>query len=72
MQLTYIFGKLNNMYPTKYGMNTIHNLLTGHSKEFGYIGSYRKKLIKIYSAKIYLKVLCVTIFHEELFVIQLH
>ena len=34
--------------PTEYGMNRIHNLSTGHTKEFGYISDCSWKLLKIH------------------------
>ena len=46
MKLKCIFALLKTMKPTEYGMNTIHDLSTGHTKEFLYICDYGWKLLE--------------------------
>ena len=35
-------------YQKEYGMNSIHNLFTGSTKEFGYISDYTWKWLKVH------------------------
>ena len=48
VKLTYIFAMVKNIKTTEYGKNSIHDLPTGQSKNFGYMSDYSSKLLKLH------------------------